>query len=421
MSIDGIGLRGSASVPRGFVSTGILLGGVLFIVASEGAAVGDVPRLVAVAGGTILLRALLFVPGIERAFGAYAAAVDLMASLVLTLFALSLTGGLASDLYPVLLLEIFLARAGEGPAAGRFLALAATAGVAFLAVPGLTAGAALTVGTVLRLAWPAAVLLVVESASGPETPAGANAAAPAARPPAPSSAPEPAPPARDSGQVLLHDLKSPLSVVRIYADLMTESIRRGEPPRPEHLENLSNEISLMEAIVGVARPAGPPPSTRPAPARQTDLVKLLRTLTASYRDAHRKKLRIEFVADEESIPIVADPVAIQRALRNVLENAVKYTPAGGQIMVRASRLAQHAFIVVSDTGIGMTREEQNHAFEYAWRGETARASGAEGRGIGLAVVRELLEGQGGKISLLSQPGHGLEVTIIFPVSPEGAP
>jgi len=69
----------------------------------------------------------------------------------------------------------------------------------------------------------------------------------------------------------------------------------------------------------------------------------------------------------------------------------------------------------------MTREEQNHAFEYAWRGEAARASGAEGRGIGLAVVRELLEGQGGKISLLSQPGHGLEVTIIFPVSPEGTP
>jgi len=426
MPVDGIGPRGSTSVGRGLASSGILLGGILFIVASGGTAVGDVPRLVAVAGGTILLRGLLFVPGIERAFGVYAAAVDLMASLVLTLAALSLTGGLASDLYPVLLLEIYVAHASKGPAAGRFLALAATAGVAFLAVPGLTAGAALTVGTVLRLAWPAAVLLVVESAREPETPAGANAAAPAtrppeARPPAPASALEPAPPARDPRPVLLHDLKSPLSVVRIYADLMTESIRRGEPPRPEHLEGLSNEISLMEAIVGVTRPAGPPPSTRPAPSRRTDLVKLLGTLTASYRDAHRKKLRIEFVADEESIPIAADPVAVQRALRNVLDNAVKYTPAGGQIMVRASRLAQHVFVVVSDTGIGMTREEQDHAFEYAWRGEAARASGAEGRGIGLAVVRELLEKQGGKISLLSQPGHGLEVTIIFPVSPEGTP
>src|SRR5512134_2709056 len=172
MSVDGIGLRGSTSIPWGLVSSGILLGGVLFIIASEGAAAGDVPRLVAVAGGTILLRGLLLVPGIERAFGVYAAAVDLMASLVLTLFALSLTGGLASDLYPVLLLEIVLAHAGEGAAAGRFFALAATAGVAFLAAPGPSAGAALTVGTVLRLAWPAAVLLVVESASGLETPAG---------------------------------------------------------------------------------------------------------------------------------------------------------------------------------------------------------------------------------------------------------
>ena len=83
--------------------------------------------------------------------------------------------------------------------------------------------------------------------------------------------------------------------------------------------------------------------------------------------------------------------------------------------MRASVVAQHAFVVISDTGIGMTREEQRRAFEYAYRGEAARASGAEGRGLGLALVRELLEAQGGKISLLSEPGRGLEVTIMFPL------
>ncbi len=113
--------------------------------------------------------------------------------------------------------------------------------------------------------------------------------------------------------------------------------------------------------------------------------------------------------------MAADPVAIQRALRNVLDNAVKYTPSGGQVKIRASVAAQHAFVVISDTGIGMTREEQRRAFEYAYRGEAARASGAEGRGLGLALVRELLEAQGGKISLLSDPGRGLEVTIMFPL------
>ena len=68
----------------------------------------------------------------------------------------------------------------------------------------------------------------------------------------------------------------------------------------------------------------------------------------------------------------------------------------------------------------MTRDEQKRAFEYAFRGDAARATGAEGRGLGLALVRELLEAQGGKISLLSEPGHGLEVTILFPLkTPEG--
>lgn len=404
--------------PRGLLSSGILLGGILLVVAAGGVAAGDVPRLAAVAGGALLLRALFLVPAVGRVFGDYAAAVDLGASLVLTLFALSLTGGLASDLYPILLLEIVIARAGEGPAAGRFLALVATAGAVLLSVPGVTAGAPLTVGTALRLAWPAALLVVLEAAGRRPAPPAAHA--PVATLPPPAVVSQPAAPARDPRQELLHDLKSPLSVVRVYADLMAEGARRGETPRPEHLESLSGEIALMEAIVGVPRSAARRSPVRTAPVLRTELVKLLATLTASYRDAHREKVRIEFVSDEDSVVVAADPVAVQRALRNVLDNAVKYTPAGGQIRIRVSTVARHVFVVVSDTGIGMTREEQAHAFEYAWRGEAARTSGTEGRGLGLALVRELLEEQGGKISLLSEPGHGLEVTIMFPVPSEGA-
>ena len=102
----------------------------------------------------------------------------------------------------------------------------------------------------------------------------------------------------------------------------------------------------------------------------------------------------------------------------MLDNAVKYTPAGGQVRVRASVVAQHAFVVISDTGAGMTPDEQKHAFTFAWRSPSASASGVPGRGIGLGVTKELLEQNGGKISLLSEPGHGLEVTIMFPVSRE---
>ncbi|HUM03647.1 MAG TPA: hypothetical protein VL084_15255, partial [Thermoanaerobaculia bacterium] len=115
-------------VSRGLLSSGLLLAAVLLEVASGGVLPGDVPRLAAVAAGAIALRALFLAPGVGRAFGAFAVPIDLGGSLALVLFALSLTGGLASDLYPLLLLEIVLSRLFEGPAAGRFLTVAATAG-----------------------------------------------------------------------------------------------------------------------------------------------------------------------------------------------------------------------------------------------------------------------------------------------------
>ncbi len=415
-------------VSRGLVSSGLLLAAVLLVVASGGAHAEDVPRLAAVAIGAVVLRAVFLVPGAGRAFGPFAVPIDLGGSLALVFFALSLTGGLASDLYPLLLLEIALSRLGEGSAAGRFLTVAATAGAAALAIPGVTGGAPATLGTGLRVAWPAVLLAVLEAVDRRRAPAPALASAPAptgpaSRPsvaPAPSAAPVRPPAVRDARQDLLHDLKSPLSVVRVYADLIAEGAQRGELPRPEHLANLSNEIGLMEALAGVVRPLSPEPPSRPAPKPRTELVKLLTTLASSYHDAHGEKLYIEFVSEEESIVVDADPVAVQRAIRNILDNAVKYTPAGGQIRIRASVVAQHVFVVISDTGIGMTRDEQKRAFEYAFRGDAARATGAEGRGLGLALVRELLEAQGGKISLLSEPGHGLEVTILFPLrTPEG--
>ena len=111
-------------------------------------------------------------------------------------------------------------------------------------------------------------------------------------------------------------------------------------------------------------------------------------------------------------------MALQRAFRNVLDNAVKYTPSGGQVRVRASVVSQHAFVVISDTGAGMSPEEQKLAFTPAWRSPAAVAAGIPGRGIGLGVTKELLDQNGGKISLLSEPGHGLEVTIMFPLSRE---
>ncbi|MGH9366458.1 MAG: sensor histidine kinase, partial [Thermoanaerobaculia bacterium] len=286
----------------------------------------------------------------------------------------------------------------------------------------------------LLIALAAPALLVALEVSS----AGKTAAAPAEQPSRRPAAVEEATAAGPAGaaltassrrheEAILHDLKSPLSVLRVYAELIAEGAKRGELPNPEHLANLSREIELAEKLVGAAaepRPAEQArqgversgfPAAEAAPASASaDLVEILGSLATAYRLSLGGRRRIEFIAEKPELTVAADPVALQRAFRNVLENAVKYTPEGGEIRIRAGPAGPHAFVVFKDTGIGMTPEERRHAFDYAFRGSGAVASGARGKGIGLAVTKEILEANGGRISLSSEAGFGSEVTILLP-------
>ena len=379
--------------------------------------------MAALAVAALVAGALLATSLGMRLFGPFAQPLRLLVLLALALAALAKTGGPSSDLFPLLLVlvasEAVISREG-----GRFFLVGTYAGLALLVIlfPAPTAAAERSL--VLRFLWPAAVALGVElvlnaHARGvPSAPAGA----PATVRPAAESVPTGSPAARDSRAEILHDLKSPLTVLRVYGDLVAEAARRGEIPSEAHLAGLAREMSLMESLAGMPRrapgPASPPsiPVVPSAPlGLRSDLVRLLSTLVDSYRLAHGERVRLEFVAEGAEILVAADPVALQRVFRNVLDNAIKYTPTGGQVRVRTSVAAQHAFVVISDTGAGMTPEEQKHAFTFAWRSPSASASGVPGRGIGLGVTKALLEQNGGKISLLSEPGHGLEVTIMFPI------
>ncbi len=358
--------------------------------------------------------------------GPFAAPLRLLVPLALMLVAFVKTGGPASDLFPLLVVYV-AAEAAISREGGRFLLVGAYAGLALLVVldPAPTAAAARS--NVLRFLWPAAAVFGVELVLRFTTPARHAGAATGREPvlPGVAGAPPSLPaPGRDPRSEILHDLKSPITVLRVYGDLVAEAARRGEPPSEAHLAGLARELALMESLAGMPprapapAPLASPPAAAPAApkAPRSDLVRVLSTLVESYRLAHGERVRLEFVAEGAEIPVAADPVALQRAFRNVLDNAVKYTPAGGQVRVRASVVAQHAFVVISDTGAGMTPDEQKHAFTFAWR--STSAAGVPGRGIGLGVTKDLLEKNGGKISLLSEPGHGLEVTIMFPVSRE---
>ena len=361
-----------------------------------------------------------------RALGAFAEPLRLLLPLGLALFALERTGGPGSDLFPLVLVLLACASLSSREA-GRFLLVGIYGGLALLAALHPPASLAAARPLALEALWPLLAFVALEAASRawPRHAGSHGAGASEGRRREDAGARRPGAARRRAGAGrACRDPPRPQVArdgpPRLHGPRRGGRAKRGELPGEGHLAGLSRELSLMESLVGVPpRAPVPAPAAGAAPAGRSDLVAILSTLVESYRAAHGSRVRLDFVAEAPEIPVGAEPVALQRAFRNVLDNAVKYTPAGGQVRVRASVVSQHAFVVISDTGAGMTTDEQKLAFTPAWRSPSAVASGIPGRGIGLGVTKDLLEQNGGKISLLSEPGHGLEVTIMFPLGREG--
>jgi signal transduction histidine kinase len=158
----------------------------------------------------------------------------------------------------------------------------------------------------------------------------------------------------------------------------------------------------------------------PLPEDTVDLVQVLGELSSRYRETNGRKVRIEMSAERARVEVRADPVALQRVFRNVLDNALQYTPAGGTVRIRLWADPVHAHVVVSDTGVGMSAEERERAFDMSYRGRGAQALRAGGRGLGLTLSRELIEAMGGSISLWSEEDRGSEVRVLLPVASEMA-
>ena len=388
---------------------------------------GDARPLALALGGALGSLFLLTRESVREALGDFAAPLAMVADLGLLFCAMSLTGGALSPYALLLPAGVALSWHCEGKAAARFFAVASLMGVAALVTLGqVPTGSAASLFALAGVALAAPALLVTleiaagaspSSAEVPETrkrvPAPASEAAATSHSPSPSTSHVPE---RDPEAEVLHDLRSPLSVIRVYTDLIQEAARRGELPNREYLDNLEREIELAERLVGTplaSSELSPEPAELPAP-QNADLVEILGSLATAYRLAHGGRIRIEFIAERPQLPVAADPVALQRAFRNVLDNAIKYTPDAGEVRIRAGAAGSQAFVVVKDTGMGMSPEESARAFDYAFRGRGAVASGRRGKGLGLAVTKEILEANGGKISLSSEAGYGSEVTILLP-------
>jgi two-component system phosphate regulon sensor histidine kinase PhoR len=131
--------------------------------------------------------------------------------------------------------------------------------------------------------------------------------------------------------------------------------------------------------------------------------------------AKDKDLRLS-VNQADKIPDIAgDRRRLTEVLQNLLDNAIQYTPAGGQIMVSAEVDDSEVVFTVSDTGIGIPQTEQPRIFERFYRVDVARSREVGGTGLGLAIAKHLVEGHGGRIWMESEVGHGSQFHFSVPI------
>jgi signal transduction histidine kinase len=128
-----------------------------------------------------------------------------------------------------------------------------------------------------------------------------------------------------------------------------------------------------------------------------------------------RDLTLEVELSDAPVPVLGDAVQLERVVLNLLSNAVKFTPDGGRVSARAWSDGDEAWLVVSDTGIGIPEQEQDSLFQKFFRASSAQAMAIQGTGLGLSIVAGIVAAHGGRISVESTPGLGSTFSVKLPL------
>ncbi len=212
-----------------------------------------------------------------------------------------------------------------------------------------------------------------------------------------------------------HEFRTPLAAMCHLTESLEDN-RVDEPQRPAYYRALARESrrlkEMVENLLDFARMESGRQVYRKEELDIGDLVHgVVEDFQSQASDGGR---RIDLELSAQECRIRGDAEALARAVRNLIDNAMKYSPASSPVRVSVSADREQAMIAVEDQGAGIKKPEHRKIFRKFMRGSSSRSLNVKGTGIGLAMVRHIVLGHGGKIEVASEPGRGSRFTITLP-------
>ena len=214
-----------------------------------------------------------------------------------------------------------------------------------------------------------------------------------------------------------HELKTPLSSIKAYAETLLGGAIDDQQNNTRFVQRIEEQAERLHELIldmlSLARIESGRQAFDIAPVDVTGIVESCLGACEAAADSNGIHL-----ATSEAVPDLqarADEEGVRQILNNLIDNAIKYTPEGGEVVVSASRDGSMALIEVRDTGIGIAAEHLPRVFERFYRVDKARSRELGGTGLGLSIVKHLTQSFGGSVDVESRPGEGTAFTVRLPL------
>lgn len=214
-----------------------------------------------------------------------------------------------------------------------------------------------------------------------------------------------------------HELKTPLTSIKSYTETLQDGALEDRETTERFLTVINSEADRMTRLVkDLLQLSRLDNQQMQWNMCKIDFAALVRTCVEKMQlEASGKAHVLESFVIGEIPEIHADPDRVEQVIINLLSNAIKYTPKGGKITVYIGKLYSEVYMKVSDTGIGIPKEDLPRIFERFYRVDKARSREMGGTGLGLAIAKEIVEAHGGTLTINSELGKGTELIVKLPV------